>query len=79
MPVACCAALDPSEDWHAGLTSPTCCEHEFGHSVPEFVIHQDTDDVWKQIGLIDDFGGKIMLSAEQLGILAVAASPAASR
>jgi hypothetical protein len=72
MPVACCSALDPSVDWDAGLTSPTCCEQEFGHSVPEFVIHRDTVDGWKQISLI----GKITLSAEQLRMLAAVASPA---
>jgi hypothetical protein len=44
----------------------------------EFVIHRDTADDWKQISLIDDFGGKIMLSAEQLRILAAAAFPATS-
>jgi hypothetical protein len=76
MPVACCSALDPSVDCDAGLTSSTCCEQEFGHSVPEFVIHRDTVDDWKQISLIGDFGGKITLSAEQLRMLAAVASPA---
>jgi hypothetical protein len=63
MPVACCSALDPSVERDADLTSPTCCEQECGHSVPEFVIHRDTDDDWKQISLTGDFGGKITLSA----------------
>jgi hypothetical protein len=29
--------------------SLTCCEQEFGHSVPEFAIHRDTVDGWKQM------------------------------
>ncbi len=46
---------------------PDTVEH---HGLPEIVIHRDTDDAWKQIGLVDDYGGKITLSAEQLRRLA---------
>jgi hypothetical protein len=38
------------------------------------VIHRDIVGDWKQISLIDDFGGKITLSAEQLQMLAAAAN-----
>jgi purine nucleoside phosphorylase len=40
------------------------------HSMPEIVIHRDTDDDWKRISLVDDYGGKISLSVEQLRSLA---------
>ena len=34
------------------------------------MIHRDIDDDWKRISLIDDYGGKIALSAEQQRTLA---------
>src|SRR5215510_14713259 len=40
------------------------------HNMPEIVIYRDTDDDWKRIGLVDDYGGKISLSVEQLSSLA---------
>jgi hypothetical protein len=40
------------------------------HDMPEIVIYRDTDDDWKRIGLVDDYGGKISLSVEQLRRLA---------
>ena len=46
---------------------PDTVEH---HSTPEIVIRRDTDDDWKRIGLIDDYGGKIELSVDQLRRLA---------
>lgn len=40
------------------------------HSMPEILIHRDTDDVWKRISLVDDCMGEITLSVEQLRTLA---------
>jgi hypothetical protein len=40
------------------------------HATPEIVIRRDTDDDWKRIGLIDDYGNKIELSVGQLRRLA---------
>lgn len=40
------------------------------HNMPEIVIHRDTDDDWKRISLVDDYGGKISLSVGQLRRLA---------
>lgn len=42
------------------------------HNMPEIVIHRDTDDDWKRISLVDDYGDKISLSVEQLRGLAAA-------
>jgi hypothetical protein len=42
------------------------------HRTPQVVIHRDTDDDWKRITLIDDYGGRISLSVEQLRSLATA-------
>jgi hypothetical protein len=30
-------------------------------------IHRDTDDDWKQVSLIDDFGGKVTLAPSKYG------------
>ncbi len=46
---------------------PDIVEH---HGLPEIVIHRDTDEAWKQISLVDDYGGKITLGGEQLRRLA---------
>ena len=46
---------------------PDTADH---HSMPEFVIYRDTDDDWKRISLVDDYGGKITLSVQQLRNLA---------
>lgn len=40
------------------------------HSAPEIIIHRDTDDGWKRISLVDNYGNKISLSAGQLRALA---------
>jgi hypothetical protein len=40
------------------------------HSAPEIVIHQDHNDDWKWIGLVDDYGQKIELVFAQLPQLA---------
>jgi hypothetical protein len=40
------------------------------HVTPEIVVRRDTQDDWKRIGLVDDYGQKIELSVDQLRRLA---------
>jgi hypothetical protein len=48
-------------------------------SLPETVIHRDTDDGRKRINVIDDYDGKISLSFRQLHRLATTDSPMSLR
>jgi hypothetical protein len=40
------------------------------HATPEIVVRRDTQDDWKRIGLVDDYGQMIELSVDQLRRLA---------
>jgi hypothetical protein len=40
------------------------------HAAPEIVINRDSPDDWRRVGLVDDYGQKIELSADQLRRLA---------
>jgi hypothetical protein len=58
---------------HARAAGPAIVSQQRAAPVsgaPDIVVHQDHDDDWKRIGLIDDYGQKIELSLVQLNRLA---------